>query len=286
MAIDLEALRRKVAELKGENRNTNQFKPALAQGETEHTWEVRLLPLTKGDTSTPCREVWFYPYDLVGGTVGTLKQRGQPDPVDELIQVLRKDYDNNKDALKQLYPKMAAFGHVIVRGQEDKGPQRWKLSKFQFQRVLDLMLDEDYGDVTDPQEGRDLKVKVSVEAGKFFNNKPSTRTDIDPKGKPSVLTSDKALAKKWMDSLSDPIDSIEFRTYDEIKASVDRWMMAPAPAASSSEGESRGGASQEKSASTPAVEKAAKVKTSKPAATPSSSELDAAFAELEADDQD
>lgn len=281
MAIDLEALRRKVAQLKGEDRKGNVFKPALSGNETSKVYEVRVLPLSKGDTSTPCREIWFYPYELVGGTVPNLKQRGQPDPVEELIQLLRKDWDNNKDVLKKLYPKMFAFANVIVRGQEDKGVQQWKLSKTQYERVLNIILDDDYGDITDPTEGRDLKVTIEIEPNKFFNNKPSTKLTIDPKGKVSQLNSDKAVAKKWLDSCPDPLDGVEFKTYDEVKSLVDKWLAAPTPNASPSE-ETRGG--NDKPASTPAVEKAPSKASKKtpPASTPVE-DIDDAFADLEND---
>jgi hypothetical protein len=285
MAIDLEALRRKVAQLKGEDRkgSGNRFKPALADTENEKTFEVRLLPLTKGDVSTPCREIWFYPWDIVNGAVPTLKQQGKPDPIEELIQLLRKDYDNNKETLKKLYPKMSAFGHVIVRGQEDKGPQEWKLTKLQFERILNIMLDDDYGDVTDPLEGRDLKVKISVEQGKFFNGKRSTKLEIDPKGKTSALHSDKELVKKWLASIPDPMDAQEFKTYDEVKALVDKWLAAPVAGATTTTEETRGGKAQE---STSPVEKAQTKQTRQKTttvATEKVEDIDAAFADLEND---
>lgn len=284
MAIDLEALRRKMAQLKGEDKkNSGKFKPALGVGENSKTYEVRILPMTKGDTGTPCREIWFYPWDLVGGEVPTLKQRNEPDPIEELIQVLRKDYNNNKDTLKKLYPKMSAFANVIVRGQEDKGVQLWKLTKLQYERIIGIILDEDYGDVTDPIEGRDLKVTIEIEQGKFFNNKPSTKLTIDPKGKVSQLTTDKALARKWLDSCSDPMDHVEFKTYDEVKALVDKWLQAPGPSQSpdsSNSEETRGG--QTKTSTSP-VEKAASKAKAKASTSAPAEDLDAAFADLEID---
>lgn len=284
MAIDLEALRRKVAQLKGEDKKSgNLFKPALTGNETSKLYEVRILPLTKGDTSTPCREIWFYPWDIVNGPIPNLKQRGQPDPIEELIQLLRKDWDANRETLKKLYPKMSAFANVIVRGQEDKGVQQWKLTKTQYERVLNLILDEDNGDITDPQEGRDLKVLIEVEPGKFFNNKPSTKLTIDARGKVTPLSTDKALAKKWLDSCPDPMDSVEFKTYDEISTLVQKWLASPVPGSTSSE-ETRGGASNVKQESTPAVEKVTpKPKKSAPVASAAAEDLDEAFADLEKD---
>lgn len=283
MALDLEALRRKMAQLKGEDKKSSgKFKPALGVGENSKTYEVRVLPMSKGNTDTPCREIWFYPWDLVGGEVPTLKQRGQADPIEELIQILRKDYDNNKETLKKLYPKMSAFANVIVRGQEDKGVQLWKLTKLQYERIIGIILDEDYGDITDPTEGRDLKVTIEIEQGKFFNNKPSTKLTIDPKGKTSQLSSDKALARKWLDSCPDPMDLVEFKTYDEVKALVEKWLQAPAPtpAPDNFNEETRGGQAK---TSTPPVEKAApKAKAKAPVAAPAE-DLDAAFADLEID---
>lgn len=287
MAIDIEALKRKVAQLKGEDKKGNKFKPTLNDNENSKVFEVRVLPLTKGDTSTPCREVWHYPYDVVGGNIVTLKSQGKPDPIEQLLQELRKDYDKNKDFMKKLYPKMSAFANVIVRGQEDKGVQEWKLTKIQYERILSLMLDDDYGDVTDPVEGRDLKVTIDVEPGKFFKGKRSTKLTIDARGKSSALSADAALAKKWLDSCPDPMDSQEVKTFEEVTALLEKWLAAPPEGGEQGDGEQRGGNAQ--NTETPAdsgkekakEEKATKPKKSAPAS--SSKELDDAFAELEND---
>ena len=39
---------------------------------------------------------------------------------------------------------------LLFRGEEDKGVQIWGFGKMVYQSLLNIMLDEDYGDITDP----------------------------------------------------------------------------------------------------------------------------------------
>ena len=154
MAIDLDAIRRKLNQLSGQNSKKNiMWRPT--EGE-EHT--VRLLSFQDND-GQPFQERWFY-YNI-GNNPGLLApyQFNKPDPIQELINKLRDDGSKESYELaKKLYPKMRSYAPVIVRGEEDKGVRLWSFGKMVYQSLLNIMLDEDYGDITDPLEGRDVKV--------------------------------------------------------------------------------------------------------------------------------
>ena len=163
MAIDLEAIKRRVAELSGVKRTSSVqlWKPSLG----EH--KVRCLPWKNAPDGQPFMERWFY---YIGENAGILapNQFGKPDPINDLI---RKLYSSGKPddrvLAKKLQPKMRCYAPVIVRGEEDKGVQVWAFGKLVYQRMLGFFLDEEVGDILSPTEGFDLKVSISKQPGNW-----------------------------------------------------------------------------------------------------------------------
>lgn len=220
MAIDLEAIRRKVQELSGNKKNSSVqlWKPELG----EH--KVRGLPWKNAAEGMPFIERWFY---YIGNNPGILSphQFGKPDPINDLI---RKLYSSGKadDRLlaKKLQPKMRAYMPVIVRGQEDKGVQIWAFGKPIYQRLLGFFVEEDVGDFLDPEQGFDLKVNITHTPGKMFNGKPSLDTTVDPSRRQSKLSEDANQAKGWLDSVPNIDDVYKLKTTQEIEAVLNNWL--------------------------------------------------------------
>lgn len=232
MAVDLEAIRRRMAELSGIKKTSSVqlWKPALGE------YKVRCLPWKNSPDGQPFVERWFY---YLGTNAGILapKQFGKPDPIDDLI---RKLYSSGKpedrNLAKQLQPKMRAYTPVIVKGQEDKGPQVWSFGKIVYQRLLSFFVDEDYGDILDPNEGFDLKVTITQSPGKQFQD-----TVVDCKGRPTKLHEDPAVMKKWLDSIPNIDDMYRLKSKDEIESILNAWLNGDAPPPESNdEGTSRG----------------------------------------------
>ena len=60
--------------------------------------------------------------------------------------------------------KLRTFVPIIVRGQEGDGVRFWGFGKTVYQEILGYIVDPDYGDITDPQSGRDLTIQyISME---------------------------------------------------------------------------------------------------------------------------
>ena len=215
MAIDLEAIKRRVAELSGVKKTSSiqMWKPGLG----EH--KVRCLPWKNSVDGQPFAERWFY---YIGENSGILtpKQFGKPDPIDDLI---RKLYSSGKPddrvLAKKLAPKMRCYAPVIVRGEEDKGVQIWSFGKLVYQRMLGFFLDEEVGDILSPSEGFDLKVTISKQAGKQFND-----TTVDPARKSTPLHSDSSTAQKWLDNIPNIDDMYRLKTTQEIEAVLNNWL--------------------------------------------------------------
>ena len=215
MSIDFDAIRKKLERLSGNNKNrSSMWKPQ--EGE-EHT--VRLLSFQDND-GQPFKELWFY-YNI-GNNRGLLApyQYDKPDPIQELITKLRDEGTKESYELaKKLYPKMRTYAPVIVRGEEDKGVQIWGFGKTVYQTLLGLMLDEDYGDITDPTSGRDIKVVCSKQPGKKW-----AMTEVRPRGKQSALSDDSKQAHEWIGNIPNLDEIYQMKSYDELAKVINDWL--------------------------------------------------------------
>ena len=267
MALDLNAIRAKLNKLSGNNsRRDSLWRPQ--EGE-EHVVRIVAFPDNDGQ---PFKERWFY-YNI-GNNPGLLAphQFGNPDPIQELINELRSDGNKESYELaKKLYPKMRAYAAVIVRGEEDKGIRLWSFGKMVYQSLLNIMLDEDYGDITDPSSGRDIKVVCNKPPGRMY-----AVTDVRPRGKATPLSEDQKAAKGWIDSIPNLDDMYSCKSYDELSNIVNAWVGGE-DQTSTDEGTSR--------ASTPssAPKKAPTSNSSDNETATKYQSLDDAFADLEDD---
>jgi hypothetical protein len=231
MAIDLEAIRRKLGELSGKN-GKQGWKP-----EEGKEYTVRLMAFPRNDGQPFIDRHYYYG---IGNSPGILApfQFGKPDPIKELRSKLYDEGSTaSKEIAKTVAPKMRTFAPVIVRGEEDKGVRIWSFGKMVYQDILNLMLDEDYGDITDPLEGRDIRVSVSKLPGKQFAD-----TKISPRAKVEPLSRDRDQAKKWLDTIPEVDTAANLKSYDEIEKLVNDWINGGST--SSDSGTSRGGDSR------------------------------------------
>tara|TARA_B100001029_G_C15003745_1_gene419763 strand:+ start:423 stop:1208 length:786 start_codon:yes stop_codon:yes gene_type:complete len=215
MAIDLAAIRKKLGQLNGQNSKKN----AMWRPEEGSETTIRLLAYPNND-GQPFKELMFY-YNI-GNNPGLLApyQFDKPDPIQELITKLRDEGTKESYELaKKLYPKMRCYAPVIVRGEEEKGVRLWAFGKTVYQTLLNYMLDEDYGDITDPIEGRDVRVSCTKNPGQQW-----ATTDVRPRGKDSPLSEDSSKSKKWLDNIPDVNDLFELKSYEDLENIVNTWL--------------------------------------------------------------
>ena len=215
MAIDFEAIKRKLERLSGNNRSQNvMWKP-----QPDEESQIRLISFPNND-GQPFKELMFY-YNIPGQR-GLLapSQFGERDPIQELINKLRDEGTKESyEMAKKLYPKMRVYAAVIVRGEEDKGVQLWGFGKLVYQKLLGIMLDEDYGDITDPKTGRDIKVVCTKPPGQQW-----AKTEILPRGRSTKLTDDAKNAKEWITNIPDTGNIFKTKSYDELSKIINDWL--------------------------------------------------------------
>lgn len=270
MAIDFDALRKKLGQLSGNNsRRNSMWRPT--EGEES---VVRLLAFSDNDDGLPFSERWFY-YNI-GNNPGLLApyQFGNPDPIQELITKLRDEGTKESYELaKKLYPKARYYAPVVVRGEEDRGVRIWSFGKTVYQSLLNIMLDEDYGDITDAIEGRDIKVVCTKAPGRQW-----ATTEVRPRGKQSKLADNKKTITEWCDAIPNLADMYEEKSYDVLTKIVNDWLNGDEEDSSSqsnSFGTTRGSSSNSTTSSTNTNNAAAVSDKFK--------SLDDAFADLEDD---
>ena len=215
MAIDFDAIRNKLAQLSGQNSRRNvMWRPQEGEEAT-----IRLMSFPEND-GQPFKELWFY-YNI-GNNPGLLApyQSGKPDPVQELINKLRDDGSKESYELaKKLYPKMRSYAPIIVRGEEEKGVRLWSFGKTVYQSLLNIMLDEDYGDITDPTDGRDVKVSCNKMPGRMW-----ATTEVRPRGKQSPLNTNVDHAKEWLNNIPSVDELYSLKTYEELEKIINDWL--------------------------------------------------------------
>lgn len=215
MAIDVAAIRKKLGQLSGQNSKKNVMWRPEEGSETT----VRLLAYPNND-GQPFKEMMFY-YNI-GSNPGLLSpyQFDKPDPIQELITKLRDEGSKESYELaKKLYPKMRCYAPVVVRGEEEKGVRLWAFGKSIYQTLLNYMLDEDYGDITDPHEGRDVRIICTKNPGQMW-----ATTEVRPRGKDSPLSEDSSKSKQWLDTIPDVNDLFELKSYEELEKIVNNWL--------------------------------------------------------------
>jgi len=241
MAVNLDAIRRKLNQLSGGgSRRDSMWRPEEGK---EYTVRLLAFPDNEGQ---PFKELWFY-YN-VGNNPGLLAphQFGKPDPIQDLINKLRAEGSKESYELaKKLYPKMRAYAPVVVRGEEDKGVRIWSFGKTVLQDIYNIMLDEDYGDITDALEGRDVRVMCTKAPGKQYAD-----TKVTARAKISKLNEDQKKAKEWLGTIPNLLEMYPLKTEQELENIVNAWLNgdqgSPESSASSNEdeGASRGGSSK------------------------------------------
>lgn len=234
MAVDIEAIKAKLKAIneRGGGGQLNSWRPDLGD------YTIRCIPWPDAEPGMPFHELSFYYF----GNYRCLapSQFGKPDPIKQERDRLFATKDADDKALaKRLLAKTRAYIPIIVRGKEHEGIKIWSVGKEIHSRLLSFFIDSDIGDYTDLDAGYDLKVTISRQAGKKFND-----TSVDAARKASPAMQDRQKLTALMKGIPDLKSIYKERSYDEVKRDLDAWLNAGAPE-EGGDGEQRGGDSQQ-----------------------------------------
>ena len=214
MGLDLEKMKAKLSKLQNTaDRSSVFWRPE--EGEQI----IRILPMPDGD---PFKEYWFH-YNL-GKNPGFLspkKNFGDTCPLDGFIRKLfNEGTDESVKMAKSLMARQRFFSPLIVRGEEEKGPRVWGYGKMAYQELLSLVLNPDYGDITDLKEGTDLVIKYGKPAGAQF-----PQTSITPRRRSSDAFEDEAAGRAALDSIPDFSTLFERKSPEEVQSMLDEFLL-------------------------------------------------------------
>ncbi len=221
MAINLDAMRQKLEN----SRNGGQKKQSSTKWRPqEGDQTIRILPSPDGD---PFKEFHFH-YN-VGKNPGILcpkRNYGDECPIcDFASQLWRDGVENNDDRAKKeakkLFARRRYFSPILVRSLETEGVKVWSYGKTAYETLLGYVLDEDYGDITDPETGTDLVLTYTVPGtpGSF------PKTQLKPRRRPSILCDDMVdNCAELLESIPDTESLFERKTSEEIQTLLDDYL--------------------------------------------------------------
>jgi hypothetical protein len=224
MALDINAIRGRLNKLQNTQKKTDAlWKPTPGKS------QVRIVPY-KFNKDNPFIELYFH-YNVNNKTYLSPASFGRPDPIVEFADKLKRMGDKEDwKAAKAMEPKLRTFVPVIVRGQENEGVKFWGFGKTGYQEILGYIADPDYGDITDPNAGRDLTVEyISAEdAGTSY---PTTTLRVKPNQTPLAEGGDIA---KFLENQTEITELYSELSYAELKNVLEGWLN---PSATSDEEE-------------------------------------------------
>jgi hypothetical protein len=213
MAINMDAIRQKLQSLQSKTgQQNNLWKPEPGKQ------QVRIVPY-QHDKDNPFIELYFH-YGLNGKNYLSPISFGRQDPIVEFAEKLKATGNSDDWKLsRKLEPKMRTYVPVLVRGEESEGVKFWGFGKQVYQELLGFISDPDYGDISDPVNGRDIAVEFTPAegAGQFpkttIRVKPNQTKVSEDKNVVSSLTNQKVIT----DIFKEP-------SYDDLTAALQVWL--------------------------------------------------------------
>ena len=212
MAIDLNALRAKHAELSNQGGSTSDFLKNFLQIQ-EGTNLLRILPNKDDEKLFYCEtKIHRVPYNDAVRNIHCRKVHGEPCPLCDLYFGLWKTgRQEDEDLARQIKPRARYYMNVIDR--ESNEVKILSVGVILFKKIIAAMLDEDFGDITDLETGHDFKI-IKVMEGQWPKYDQSS-----PRPKSSEAGS-KAEVAAWMDSLHDIHALVKLEDYEDVKKTM------------------------------------------------------------------
>ena len=212
-----------------EDRMKKYFTTVLPKGSKGEERRIRILPTTDG--SSPFKEVYFHEVQVDGKWTKLYdpKQEGKRSPLNEVYEsLMQTGVESDKELARQYRSRKFYIVKVIDRDHEQDGPKFWR---FKHNAKQDGVLDKIFpifqkkGDVTDPQNGRDLNLFLTLT--KSGTGKEYTVINSVIPEDASPLHTDSSTSKSWVeDELTwSDVYSKKGEDYLEMvaKGEVPRW---------------------------------------------------------------
>jgi len=220
--MDLSSIKNKLSALQsaGQKKEKVDYSKYLWKPKQEGKFQIRIVPSVL-NKQNPFQELFVH-YGFGKFPIYALTNWGEKDPIVEFAKQLRTTNDKENWKLsKKLEPKMRVFAPVIVRGEEEKGVRMWEFGKEIYMQLLGIADDEDYGDYTDINEGRDFTLEaVTGDIG----GRQGLKTSIRIKPKTSPLSTDKSDIESWLVNQPNILEVQRKTEFDKLKEILQNWL--------------------------------------------------------------
>ena len=178
---------------------------------------VRIVP-ANWDKSNPFKEVFVH-YGIGNRTMISLINFGEKDPVEQLVKELyTENTEESKELARKIKPRTKYYANVLVRGEEGLGVRLWEFNKTTYEKLLGIMADDDFGDVTDIASGTDLTIEGYNDSIKIGKREVTyIAVNVTPKRNISPLAEDADSVKNYLENQKDILDVYKKYSYEEIK---------------------------------------------------------------------
>jgi len=220
MAINLDAVRQKLQQMQQSSQGGGGSKSS------DHIWkppvgksQVRIVPYAF-NKDNPFIELYFH-YEIGKRTMISPISFGRPDPIMEFAEKLKKTGDKDEWKMgKKIEPKFRVYAPVIVRGEESEGVKFWAFGKQIYAELLSVITDPDYGDITDPMNGRDVTIEhIAPEKEGAY---PTFTVRVKPNTSPA--TTDEAIAKMITEGQKDISTLFTELSYQDMQDALAKWL--------------------------------------------------------------
>lgn len=213
--MDINTVRKRRAQLKDKiNRGGLLWKPAKG------TQSVRILPL-KENLDNPFIELWWH-WGIGKENVLCLgKNFGEKCPVCEFATTLWNSEDQeDKEVAKKMFANIRFYVPIAVRGLEADGPRYWGIAQGVYDQLTSALDDENCGDYTDIETGRDIDVTFRTkEETKTLYGKVTAAVSFST----TPLFGEAAVVEKLLNEQKSIFELYPRKTYDEAAAIVMAW---------------------------------------------------------------
>lgn len=179
---------------------------------------LRIVP-RKANRDFPFVEVPFHQYNVFKKSVYSLSNFGEKDPVEQLVKELyTENTEESKELARKIKPRTKYYANVLVRGEEGLGVRLWEFNKTTYEKLLGIMADDDFGDVTDIASGTDLTIEGYNDSIKIGKREVTyIAVNVTPKRNISPLAENADSVKNYLENQKDILDVYKKYSYEEIK---------------------------------------------------------------------
>jgi hypothetical protein len=220
--MDINAIKQRLNSLQssGQKKEKVDYSKYYWKPKQEGKYQIRIVPSTL-NKENPFQEVFVH-YGFSKFPIYALTNWGEKDPIVEFSKQLRGTSEKeNWQLAKKLDPKMRVFAPVVVRGEEDKGVRLWEFGKEIYMQLLGIAEDEDYGDFTDINDGRDFTVEAVMGD---IGGRQGIKCSIRVKPKTSPLGTDKTQLKSWLTEQPNVLELQKKMTFEDLKSVLEKFL--------------------------------------------------------------